>query len=127
MFLHPQFERQKLAREHKKKEDAATLEDIKEQIRRTEDKLDSLKKEKHELFTTLKRVRQAFFLHTLNAIYVSRISGKLSFCHFGTEFNKLKVFRQKLSDIVLFQAFFGHIFENYTVFGRFGTEFLGKN
>jgi len=51
-----EFERQKLAREHKKKEDAATLEDIKEQIRRTEDKLDSLKKEKHELFTTLKRV-----------------------------------------------------------------------
>ena len=28
------------------------------------------------------------FLHALNAIYVSRISGKLSFCHFGTEFFK---------------------------------------
>ena len=51
-----QIERQKLAREHKKKEDAATLEDINEQIRKTEEKLDNLKKEKHELFTTLKRV-----------------------------------------------------------------------
>ena len=68
-----------------------------------------------------------FFLLAPNAIYVSRISGKLSFCHFGTEFfKKLKVFGQKLSDIVLFQAFSGQIFENYTVFGRFGTEFLGK-
>ena len=56
MKLPLQIERQKLAREHKKKEDAATLEDINEQIRRTEDKLDMLKKEKHELFTTLKRV-----------------------------------------------------------------------
>jgi len=51
-----EIERQKLAREHKKKEDAATLEDINEQIRKTEEKLDNLKKEKHELFTTLKRV-----------------------------------------------------------------------
>lgn len=51
-----EIERQKLAREHKKKEDAATLEDINEQLRRTEEKLENLKKEKHELFTTLKRV-----------------------------------------------------------------------
>ena len=50
-----QFERQKQARENKKKEDAATLEDINEQIRRTEHKLDELKKEKTTLFTTLKR------------------------------------------------------------------------
>jgi len=51
-----EFERQKQARENKKKEDAATLEDINEQIRRTEHKLDELKKEKTTLFTTLKRV-----------------------------------------------------------------------
>ena len=53
-----QFERQKLAREHKKKQDASTLEDIKEQIQQLESKLDELKREKHELFSTLKRVRR---------------------------------------------------------------------
>ena len=36
---------------------------------------------------------QALFLHALFATNVSRISGKLSFCLFGTEFSEnLKVF-----------------------------------
>jgi len=67
------------------------------------------------------------FLHALNAIYVSRISGKLSFCNFGTEFfKKLMDFRQKLSDFVLFPAFYGQIFENYTFLGGLELSFWAK-
>ena len=53
------------------------------------------------------------FFCLLNAIYVSRISGKLSFCHFGTEFFKFlgknylilsffKLFLVKFLQITLF-------------------------
>ena len=57
--------------------------------------------------------RQAFFLYALHAIYVSRISGKLSFCLFGTEFSEnLKVFGQKMSEIVFFEQFLVKIFIN---------------
>ena len=58
-------------------------------------------------------VIQAFFLYALHAIYVSRISGKLSFCLFGTEFSEnLKVFGQKMSGIVIIEQFMVKIFIN---------------
>ncbi len=54
---HFQFERQKkLEREHKKKQEALTLEETKEQIVQLEQKLGNYKTEKHELFHTLKKV-----------------------------------------------------------------------
>ena len=57
-----------------------------------------------------------FFLYALHAIYVSRISGKLSFCLFGTEFSEnLKVFGRKSSEIVFFWAIFGENFHKSTV------------
>ena len=71
---------------------------------------------------------QAFFLHALHAIHVSTISGKLSFCHFGTEFSKnWEVFRSKSAESILFLAIFGENVQKYPVFERFGTEFSGKN
>merc|ERR1712088_743328 len=52
-----EFERQKkLEREHKKKQEAQSLEETKEQIAQLEQKLTNYKKEKHELFHTLKKV-----------------------------------------------------------------------
>ena len=52
-----QYERQKkLEREHKKKQEALTLEGTKDQIAQLEQKLNSYKSEKHELFHTLKKV-----------------------------------------------------------------------
>ena len=52
-----QFERQKkLEREHKRKQEASSLEETKEQIAQLEEKLSSHKTEKHELFHALKKV-----------------------------------------------------------------------
>ena len=51
-----QFERQKMEREHKKKQEALTLEETKQQIQNFETKLTQLKEEKHQLFNTLKKV-----------------------------------------------------------------------
>ncbi len=45
-----------MEREHKKKQEALTLEDTKEQIANLETKLTNLKEEKHQLFHTLKKV-----------------------------------------------------------------------
>ena len=60
-------------------------------------------------------------MYALHAIYVSRISGKLSFCVFGTEFSEtLKVFGQKLS---FFLASFDKIFLKFPVLG---LSFLAK-
>ena len=47
-----------MEREHKKKQEALTLEDTKEQIANLETKLTNLKEEKHQLFHTLKKVWQ---------------------------------------------------------------------
>jgi len=49
-------ERMKREREHKKKQEANNLEETKEQISLLEEKLTSLKEEKHQLFLTLKKV-----------------------------------------------------------------------
>ena len=58
-------------------------------------------------------LRQAFFLYALHAIYVSRISGKLSFCLFGTEFSEnLRFLGEKISEIVFFEQFLVKIFIN---------------
>ena len=46
-----------MEREHKKKQEALTLEDTKEQISNLETKLTQLKEEKHQLFHTLKKVQ----------------------------------------------------------------------
>ena len=52
-----QYERQKkFEREQKKKQEALTLEETKEQIANLEHKLNNYKKDKHELFHTLKKV-----------------------------------------------------------------------
>ena len=52
-----QYERQKkLEREHKKKQEAQSLEETKEQITQLEKNLTNFKKDKHELFHTLKKV-----------------------------------------------------------------------
>lgn len=51
-----EFERQKMEREHKKKQEALTLEETKQQITNFETKLTQLKEEKHQLFNTLKKV-----------------------------------------------------------------------
>ena len=51
-----QYERQKKEREHKKKQEALTLEDTKVEIANLERKLDELKAEKTQLFHTLKKV-----------------------------------------------------------------------
>lgn len=52
-----QYERQKkLEREHKKKQEALTLEETKEQIAQLELRVSNYKREKHELFNTLKKV-----------------------------------------------------------------------
>ena len=57
LFFLLQFERQKkLEREHKKKQEAQTLEETKEQIVQLEQKLSNHKQEKHKLFQTLKKV-----------------------------------------------------------------------
>ena len=53
---HLQYERQKKEREHKKKQEALTLEDTKVEIANLERKLDELKAEKTQLFHTLKKV-----------------------------------------------------------------------
>lgn len=49
-------QRMKKEREHKKKQEANNLEETKEQITLLEEKLTSLKEEKHQLFLTLKKV-----------------------------------------------------------------------
>ena len=49
-----------MEREHKKKQEALTLEETKQQIQNFETKLTQLKEEKHQLFNTLKKVRLAF-------------------------------------------------------------------
>ena len=46
----------KKEREHKKKQEALTIEETKEEITNTEAKLTQLKEEKHQLFHTLKKV-----------------------------------------------------------------------
>jgi len=51
-----EFERLRREREHKKKQEANSLEETKEQISKFEEKLNSLKDEKHQLFLTLKKV-----------------------------------------------------------------------
>lgn len=52
-----EYERQKkLEREHKKKQEAQSLEETKEQITQLEKNLTNFKKDKHELFHTLKKV-----------------------------------------------------------------------
>jgi len=51
-----EFERQKMEREHKKKQEALTLEETKQQIQNFETKLTQLKEEKHQLFNVLKKV-----------------------------------------------------------------------
>ena len=58
-------------------------------------------------------IYQAFFLYALHTIYVSRISGKLSFCLFGTEFSEnLRFLGEKISEIVFFEQFLVKIFIN---------------
>ena len=52
-----QEERIKREREHKKKQEALTIEETKEEIANIEAKLQQLKEEKHQLFHTLKKVR----------------------------------------------------------------------
>ena len=54
------MERQKKEREKKKKAEALSLEDTKEEIANVEAKLAQLKEEKHQLFSTLKKVRILF-------------------------------------------------------------------
>jgi len=51
-----EYERLKKERENKKKQEANTLEETKDQISVLEEKLSSLKEEKHQLFLTLKKV-----------------------------------------------------------------------
>jgi len=51
-----EYERQKKEREHRKKQEATSLEETKEQIVDLEKKLTNLKDEKHMLFLTLKKV-----------------------------------------------------------------------
>ena len=51
-----EYERLKKEREHKKKQEANSLEETKDQISILEEKLSSLKEEKHQLFLTLKKV-----------------------------------------------------------------------
>ena len=64
-----------------------------------------------------------FFLYALLAICVSLISGKLSFCHFGTEFsNNWEVFRWECTKNLLFQAIFGENIQKYPVFEGFGSR-----
>ncbi len=46
----------KKEREHKKKQEALTIEETKEEIANTEARLAQLKEEKHQLFHTLKKV-----------------------------------------------------------------------
>ena len=81
-----------------------------------------------KLEVSQKAFGRLFFLYALLAICVSPISGKLSFCHFGTEFCKnWEVFRWKSAESILFLAIFGENVQKYPVFERFGTEFSGKN
>lgn len=51
-----EYERLKREREHKKKQEANSLEETKEQISKLEEKLTSFKEDKHQLFLTLKKV-----------------------------------------------------------------------
>merc|ERR1719431_1838765 len=51
-----EYERQKKERENKKMMEETSLEETKEQISKLEEKLTSLKEEKHQLFLTLKKV-----------------------------------------------------------------------
>merc|ERR1719319_832736 len=51
-----EYERLKKERENKKKQEASSLEETKEQIGQLEQKLTTLKEEKHQLFLTLKKV-----------------------------------------------------------------------
>jgi len=51
-----EYERLKKEREHKKKQEATSLEKTKDQVSILEEKLSSLKEEKHQLFLTLKKV-----------------------------------------------------------------------
>jgi len=51
-----EYERLKRERENKKKQEANSLEETKEQIGKLEEKLTNLKEEKHQLFLTLKKV-----------------------------------------------------------------------
>lgn len=54
--FHFQVERQKIQRETKKKQEAKTLVDTRNEISSLEIKLAQLKEEKHQLFHTLKKV-----------------------------------------------------------------------
>lgn len=51
-----QVERIKKEREHKKKQEALTIEETKEELANAEIRLTQLKEEKHQLFHTLKKV-----------------------------------------------------------------------
>ena len=64
-----QFERQKMEREHKKKQEALTLEETKQQIQNFETKLTQLKEEKHQLFNTLKKVGFLNINRLVNTFY----------------------------------------------------------
>ena len=50
-----------MEREHKKKQEALTLEETKQQIQNFETKLTQLKEEKHQLFNVLKKVNILHF------------------------------------------------------------------
>ena len=50
-----------MEREHKKKQEALTLEETKQQIQNFETKLTQLKEEKSQLFKTLKKVFHHFY------------------------------------------------------------------
>ena len=68
---------------------------------------------------------QALFLYTLHAIYVSRISGKLSFCLFGTEFSEnLRFLGEKISEIVFFEQFLVKIFITSLFWNWSSSRFL---
>ena len=52
-----------MEREHKKKQEALTLEETKQQIQNFETKLTQLKEEKSQLFKTLKKVFDFFIFY----------------------------------------------------------------
>ena len=55
-----------MEREHKKKQEALTLEETKQQIQNFETKLTQLKEEKHQLFNVLKKVSNVLRIKTEN-------------------------------------------------------------
>ena len=65
-----------MEREHKKKQEALTLEETKQQIQNFETKLTQLKEEKHQLFNVLKKVSIALRIKTgiLSLILVPLLS-----------------------------------------------------